>query len=148
MVLRINRPANLVEAWCFSDRKGVNLLYTDYRNNAKLAVRTGQAGKIMHRSARAMKGYCLNGVIHLPEISYGLDGEFKPGRRWWGEHNLMELHDYLMTIGYGHPRKDGKITPYKLPSKAEIRAAFNNSTILYVKGKDGEFVPLFEQPKW
>ena len=150
---------NLVEAWCFADRKSVSMLFTDYRNRAKVAVLTARAGEIMHRNAQTMRKYVIHGNIRPPEFSYTLDGNFgvasseewshQKYKRWWGEHNLMELHDYLMTVHRGWPRKDGRPNQQSTtPSKAEIRAAFNNSTLLYVKGTDGEFVPVFQQPNW
>lgn len=149
LLLFTNRPANLVDAWNYSERKRVSILYADYRSNSKPAVQMGVAAKIMNLSARSLREYIAREVIRPPEKSYTLDGEFSAGRWWWGEHNLMELHDFLLTVHHGHVRRDGRITPsQKLPSKAQIRAAFNNNTILYVKGKSGEFVPLFEQPRW
>lgn len=158
-IIRINRPANLVEAWCFSERKSVTMLYSDYKNRAKPAIQSGAAAKIMRVDIRTIKMYVWNGFIHPVEVSYALDGLFGESKSntwneskvkwWWGEHNLMELHDYLMTTRRGFPRKDGGPTPLQhTPSKAEIRAAFNNSTVLYVKGASGEFIPTFEQPKW
>lgn len=160
-VLRINRPVNLVEAWCFDDRQTVTLLFSDYRSRAKIAVQTGAAAKIMHVDIRTMKYYIINKVIHPISASYALDGKFGVAREgaawneskirwWWGEHNLYELHDYLMSMGAnGTPRKDGRPkTLQKFPTKAEIHAAFNNSTVLYVKGTDGDYVPVFNQPKW
>ena len=158
-VLRINRPANLVDAWCFIERRSINLLFTDYRNRAKIAVQTGTAAQIMRVDIRTMKMYIINELIHHPEVSYALDGKFGVAegtawneskvKWWWGEHNLMELHDYLMTTRRGFPRNDGGPTPLqKTPTKAEIRAAFNNSTILYVKANSGEYVPVFQQPTW
>lgn len=161
-VLRINRPANLVEVWCFSERKSKSILYTDYRNNAKVAVQTGTAAKILRVSSITLFRYIKKGAIKPPERSYAFDGLFgqaapdghiknisNQNHLWWGEHSLMEAHDAMMEVRRGFKRKDGGPTPLqKIATKAEIHAAFNNSTTLYVKGKDDEFVPLFRQPNW
>ncbi len=159
-VLRVVKPANLVEAWCYEDRKIVDLLYSDYRHNAKIAVQSGRAAEIMHVSARSMKRYIAMERIHPPARAYALDGRFGAyppdatwydvkSKFWWGEHNLIELHEYLSTVSRGYKRLDGRPSPMsKLATKAEIRAAFNNSTMLYVKGTKGDYVPVFNQPDW
>lgn len=157
--VRIIRPSNLVEAWWFSERKSVTLLYSDFKSHAEVAVQTGTAAEIMQCTPQALMRYVYGGHIHYPEHSYALDGKYGEAEQkewyrtkykyWWGEHNLLELHDYLMTIRRGWPRKDGGPTPLqRTPSKAEIHAIFNNSPTLYVKGIEGDYIPIFRQPTW
>ena len=49
-VIRINYPANLVEAWCFSERRRVSLLYTDWKRNAGKAITTGEMCELLNIS--------------------------------------------------------------------------------------------------
>jgi hypothetical protein len=92
----------------------------------------------------------MAGQIRHPERAYPFDNpNTDRGYAFWSEDNLMELHDYLMTVHVGHPRKDGEITPnQKLPTKAEISARMNNTKTLYIQTDDGTFVPLYEPPKF
>lgn len=149
-VIRINRPANLVDAWDYEAHKRVAILYSDYRVKAKRAVGLGEAAKIIHCNKRTIQRLLMNEHIHYPSTSYPLDHD-NPERfkTWWGEHNLLEIHDYLMTVHRGRPRKDGLITPsQKYATRAEIIAKMNGNNTLYVQGGDGSFVPVYDPPKF
>lgn len=148
-VLRISYPQNLVDAWCFSDRKSVALLYNDWKRNAQLALRTKQVCTLLNCSRDAVERALESDEIRPPERAYALDGQFNYRDRYWSEKDVLELHDALMQRHIGRPRKDGKITPnQKLPTKAEISAMFRNQETLYAKTMDGTFVPMFDGPKW
>ena len=144
-VLRVDRPGNLVDAWRFEDGRVVTLLYTDYKMNAGKAIRHSEAAKLIRLKPDTLNRYILRGKIRPPERSYDLNGDRQKGwQRWWSEKNMLELHDYLMTVHKGSPRKDGQITPMQhLPSRAEIVAAFNESQKVFVRTADGTEIPLF-----
>lgn len=149
-VIRINRPANLVDAWDYGARKRVSIFYPDFRIKAKPAVKVSEAARIMRLDIKTIKKAIYEGQIHEPDVSYPLDkNALYRTTRWFGEHNLLELHDYLLTVHIGRPRKDGMVTPSsKLPTRAEIIAKMNNDTTLYIQGDDGSFVPLYDPPKF
>lgn len=157
-VLRINRPANLVEAWCFQDRKSVTLLHTDFRTNAKPAIQTGDAAVLLNTTIRTLKLYIARGDIRTGDHSYALDGKYGASESseynrakykiWWGEHHLMEIHEYLINSSPVFSRPGRPALRNGLPTKAEIHAYFNNSPVMYVKNNEGEFIPVFNQPKW
>jgi hypothetical protein len=150
-VLRINRPANLVDAWCYEDHKRVAILLSDFRVKAKKAIQSGEAARLMGCSTRTLLRAVQSGSIHVPQRSYGIGYKTEHFRTkvWWGEHNLLELHEYLMTVHVGRPRLDGRITPsQKLPTRAEIIAKMNNQTTLYVQSDDGIYVPVYDPPKF
>jgi len=126
------------------------MLYSDYRVKAKRAVPLGDASRMMNCSTKTMHRAVESGAIHPPARSYPLD-KARPERMktWWGEHHLLELHDYLMTVHVGRPRKDGLITPsQKYATRAEIIAKMSGSNTLYVKSDDGAFVPVYDPPKF
>jgi hypothetical protein len=91
-----------------------------------------------------------SGAIHEPSRSYPLDKTIpRKGKSFWGEHNLLEMHDYLMTVHVGRPRKDGLITPsQRYATRAEIIAKMNGSNTLYIQGDDGQFIPVYDPPKF
>jgi hypothetical protein len=149
-VIRINRPANLVDAWSFEEGKRVSILYSDFRTKAKPAMRGTEAAAILRMSKRSLYKAWQEGNINAPVKSYPI-GNPESDRyiRWWGEHNIMEAHEYFLTIHFGRPRKDGTINPRQtLPSRAELRARLNNEITFYVQSDEGEFVPVWEPPKF
>lgn len=149
-VIRISRSNNLVAAWDYEARKRVSFLYSDYRVKAKRAVSLGEAAKIMHCSARTIQNALIAQAIREPAKRYPIENPDSI-RFWymWGEHNLLELHDYFMTLHRGRPRKDGLITPSQhYATKAEIIAKMNFANTLYIKSDDGAFVPVYDPPKF
>ena len=150
-VLRINQPANLLEAWDYEGIQRVNMLYSDYRTNAKRAVTTKVAADIMNVNKRTLVRAYVGGHIKPPVQSYPIGTQHPDGYevRWWGVHNLLDAHDYFMTVHRGRPRKDGVIVPNQnLPTRAEIIAKMQNETVFYVKGEGDRFIPVYEPPKF
>ena len=72
-VIRINRPNNLVTAWCYRDHKRVAILYSDYRTSAKPAVTTKKAADIMNITTRSLQRYVDDGAIKHPQTHYPLE---------------------------------------------------------------------------
>lgn len=147
-VLRINYPANLVEAWRFADETRVTLLYSDWRQNAGKALSQRQASKLIRLTTKTLDNYVIRGMIPPPQRTHALDGAKRGWNKWWSEQDMLALHDYLMSHHFGRTRADGRITPMQhLPSRAEIVAAFNESQAVYVQAEDGTMIPLFKPPK-
>lgn len=148
-VLRISYPQNLVEAWCFADRKSVALLYTDWKRNSGKALRTHEVQKLLRISRGTIRDTLAAEEIREPQRSYTLNGKFNDWERWWSETDVLELHEALMGHHWGRPRNDGKITPNQnLPTAAEVKAFFRNQETLYIQTQDGRMVPVFEQHRW
>lgn len=145
-VLRVVRPANLVEAWCFSECQTVSILYTDYRKNSGIAIRTGTVAKLLRCNPITIERAIDNEEIRKPEFAYTLDDRMKPTYMWWSEKDVLELHEALLSHHRGRPRKDGKITPRRtLPTAAEVRAYFRNESTLYIRSDDGAMIPVFDR---
>lgn len=149
-ILRTNKPANLVDAWCYRDHKRVSLLHSDYRMNAKPALTTSQAAKLLNISKRNIQEVLKAQHIRPPQKGYPLENpNARVGYYYWSEENIMELYDYLMTVHIGRPRNDGVSTPnQRLPTKAAISAKLDQKQTLYIQDDDGTFVPLYEPPKF
>ena len=149
-VLRINRPANLVDAWNFPEHKRVSLLLTDYRLHAKPAFLGSEVAKIFGMTKRSLDRAWQEGNINEPDKDYPLsDPNSDRYKRWWGEHHIWEAHEYFMNVHIGRPRLDGEITPRQnLPSAAELKAKLGGGPVVYVKDSNGNFQPLWEPPKF
>lgn len=145
-VIRINRPANLVDAWSYDDNCRVSLLYSDFRRKAGKAVNTTDAAKIMNCSRMTIWRAVDAGDINPPQYGHILDGSPERPRPWWGEKDLLALHEFLTDRPQAGLKRLGKQT---YASKAEIIAKMSDANILYVKdANSGSFVPVYDPPKF
>lgn len=148
-ILKKNIPANLMEAWSYEDECVVTILYTDYRKSAKMAVRTRAAAEIINVSKRTLIRAYMGGFINTPPRSYSIKGGNRNwGPRWWAIENIIEAHDYFLSVHRGRPRLDGDNLPnQKIPTRAEIIAKMNNQLVLYAK--DGErYIATYTPPQF
>lgn len=148
-VLRVNSPANLMEAWSFEEDCKVTLLYTDYRKLAKKAVTTQVAADVLNVSKRTLTRLIEAGDIKEPARSYPIGNKESPMRyAWWGLEDILDAHTVLLTKHYGRPRHDGGITPNQnLPTRAEVIAKMTDQMVLYAKDGD-RFVPTYLPPQF
>lgn len=147
-VLAINRAQDLLTAWHYREGKTVAYVWSDARKRMGKAFTMQQVSQMIGRHRVNIEWYILRGNIREPQRIYALDGTKKPGKYMFSEKDIFELHDYLLTVHIGRPRKDGKITPGKMPSRAELRGMVNHDTVMYVKTDDDEFVPVWKEPDW
>jgi hypothetical protein len=140
--LHINRGADELTAWCYPLGKRVVLSYTQTRRFYEPAFSTQQVCTMLNRRLGAVERAILRGDIEEPQYTYGLNEHRKKGSYLWSEQNIMDAHAYFSTVHRGRPRKDGKITPQKLPTLRELRAMIRQEDILYVKEGD-TFVPTW-----
>ena len=150
-ILRINRPANLVEAWSFEDHEKVTLLYTDYRQKSVRAFRTKEAATILNVSRKTLDRAWMNGNIHRPVQSYPIGNQNPDNHHpyWWGLWNILEAHEYMLTVPQGRPRKDGLVMPnQRLPTRAEVIARAGNEVVLFSKSDAEHYIPVYSPPEF
>lgn len=147
-VLRIIRPADLMECWSFQDRKTVTYIWSDARKKMTSAFPLAQVAKMLGRNRVTLELFITNEIIPTPQRIYTLDGTFRPGKYLLSEDDVMGLHDYLLTVHTGRPRKDGRITPRPMPSKAELRAMMRHDVVQGVMSSDGKFIPTWKETEW
>lgn len=146
--IRINRPTDSIVAWSYPRGHTVKLVYSQVRRNGEKAFSTRQVSELIERSIRTVKGIVEAGMIPAPQMTYGIDENRNSYAYYWSEKDIMNLHEYLLTVHRGRPRKDGEITPGDMPSAAELRAAIRQGTVFYVKTASGEFVPTWQAEKF
>lgn len=144
--IHANRGTDQLRAWNYPKRELVVCSYSDVRKRAGKAFTTKEAAKLLNRGRLTLERAILNGDIDRPQITYSL-GKDQMGEEFkymWSEDDVMEMHAFLCTVHKGRPRNDGLVTPLNLPSAREVRARMRQDVVLYVKNKDGKFVPTFE----
>ncbi len=147
-VIRIVRPSDLVEAWNYREGKRAGYVWSDVRKRMENAFTLQQVSAMVGRHRVQIENYILHGMIKTPQRAYSLDGNKTPGKYLLSESDVLGLHDYLLTVHIGRPRKDGKITPGKMPTRAELRSIMKHDLITYVKTDDNEFRPIWKEVDW
>lgn len=117
--------------------------YTDVKKRAGKAFTTIEVANLVNRTRLTIELYIMNGIIDRPQMTYNLESR-RPFKFMWSEDDVMKLHEYLSTVHIGRPRKDGEITTRDMPNARELRAIMRQEAILYVRNKDGEFVPTWQ----
>jgi hypothetical protein len=147
-VLRRSRAEDLLIAWDYQLSKRVAYNLADVNKNKQHAYPIKEVVKIIGKHEDTIKKHLYAGNLKFPQQIYSLNGNKTPGKYMWSEDDIREMHDFFKKLHRGRPRKDGRITPGDLPSRAEIEATMKQENILYVKNNDGEFVPVWKQPEW
>lgn len=142
--LHINRGADTITTWCYPLHKRVAYTYSDVKRRMEPAYTTKEVGQMLNRGRLTLEHAILNGDIEEPQFTYGLNEHKKKFKYMWHEDNIMEAHAFLSTVHKGRPRKDGLVTPYRLPTARELRAMIRQQEILYVKDDNGEFRPVWQ----
>lgn len=147
-VLSVIRAQDLVISWNYREGKRAGYAWSDARKRLGRAFTMTQVGDMIGRHRTNIERDILAGRIRAPQRAYSLDGNKIPGKYLFSEKDVFELHDYLLTVHIGRPRKDGRITPARMPSKAELRAMMRHDTVTYVKSEDGTFTPVWKEQDW
>jgi hypothetical protein len=117
--LHINRGADAITAWCYPDHRRVAYTYSDVKRNMEKAFTTTQVSKMLNRKSQTIDYAILRGDIEAPQFTYGIDEHKRKHKYMWHEDDIMAAHAYFSTVHKGPPRKDGLITPVRLPSARE-----------------------------
>lgn len=141
--LRIVRPADTIETWCYPEHRRVAYTYSDVKKNYKPAFSTKQVADMLSKTPPTLERAIHMGGVEEPAIMYSLS-EKKHKFAWrWCEEDIMNVHAYFLSVHRGRPRRDGKITPQKMPNASELRAMIRQEQIFYVKMEDGSFRPTW-----
>lgn len=146
-ILRLLRPSDYVEAWNYSQHRTFGYVWSDVQKRMERAFSLSQVCAMVGRHRVQLEKYMLSGQVRTPQRIYPLGSPDKPGKHFFSESDVLELHDFFLTVHRGRPRKDGKITPGKMPTRAELRAIMKHDLITYVQVGD-EFKPLWKEPEW
>lgn len=141
--LHINRGADIVTTWCYPEERRVAYTYSDVKKRHETAYTSKEVSEMIGRGRLIIEYAIRDGHIEEPQYTYGIDEHKRKFQYMWAEKNILELHAYFSTVHRGRPRKDGMITPQKLPTERELRAMIRQEQILYVRDEDGEFKPVW-----
>jgi hypothetical protein len=146
--LLINRPADVLYAWSFVDRKRVTFVYSHVKRTRGKAYHTGQVAEMLNRSPDRLEQMIKNDSIPEPARAYTLDGLYKPTVHLWSDADILNAHEYLLSVHRGRARKDGIVRPYAMPTRSELRAMLTHDVVYYVKDGEGNTIKAFKEQDW
>lgn len=145
--MRQDRSNDILMAWCYHDERMVQFVLSDVKRKMKNAYDTKEVTVLLNRTRPQLTRYIMEGVINEPYriFSYGKNLYGHPFTKMkWSEDDILALHDYLLTLGSGRPRKDGIMyAATRLPSRRELLAMLRNQPTFYMRTADGDFVPVW-----
>lgn len=143
-IIHVNRPADVVTTFCYPDGDYRQYPWVWLKKNHRKAYGMQDVANMVQRRRRWIQAKMLEGNIRKPQKAYSLKN---PDRYtyYFSEDDVLEIQDYFANVHWGFKRKDGLITPGPTPSKNDLRAMMNDDTLLYVRGNDGEFKPVWRE---
>lgn len=146
-VLSVTRAQDLVVCWNYTKAKRVGYIWSDVRRRHDKAFTMKQVSVMLERHRVTIERDILRGNIRAPQASYSLSTGAKRAY-YFSEQDVLDLHDYLLTVNIGKPRPDGVINPKDMVSRNELKAMMKNDVMTYVKNDDGEFIPVWREQGW
>jgi hypothetical protein len=146
-LLREIRPTDMLVAQDMETKKVCHFILSDAKRKMKNAYDTIEVARMLNRTRSVIQTHVLNGAINPPIMIHtkGKNMYGHPfGTRKWSEEDVIALHEHLLTVGAGRPRKDGILYPgTRLPSRKELIAMLRNTPMFYMRTASGEFVPVW-----
>lgn len=147
--IHINRSSDLVVAWCYPLKKRISYSWSETQKQMERAYTITEVAKMLDRHRMTIDKYIRRGSIKTPQRVYKIDGKFNTaGKYMFSEKDILSLHEYCSTLSKGRPRKDGLINVVGLPTKSEIKSMLKQSSTLYVKDEEGNFIPVWKENIW
>lgn len=145
-VLQESKVNNRTLAWSYPDRRSVTYITSDLKKDMEHAFTLSDLSELLGRSKFYLRDLFRFKIIPEPQVAYWLTGKgTRPGTKMFSESDVLALHDYFSQQHRGRPRKDGFVKPQRLPTKQALIAAMRQQEVFYVKNKNGEFVPVWDQ---
>lgn len=142
--LSVNRSADLMTAWDYVDGKRKMYVLSDVRKRMQHAFGVSDAARILNRHRMTITKYISQGLVPEPQrIRDMFTGE--PGKHVLSEDDIFNLHEYMLTVHYGRPRKDGLITNLDMPTREQLKALVKQQVMLYIEDDKGNFVPVWKE---
>jgi hypothetical protein len=143
-VIHVNRPKNIVTTFSYPDGDYRQYQWTYIKRHHQRAYGVTDVANLVGRNRRYIARLMHQGEIKSPQKAYSLT---TPDRftYYFNEEDVLEIQDYFANVHWGRKRKDGLITPGPVPNRSELRAMMNDDIMMYMKGPDGSFKPIWRE---
>lgn len=151
-VVNTNRAAGMIRAYNYSTEKIVTYSINDYKKFKQQAYTIKHVSFFIGRDITSIWKAIDRGDVTkpflLPVRKEAGKGQFAVGRAgiyYFSEDNIYEIRDYFASLHKGRPRADGLKTSYNIPSIEELDALLGKREMIYVKDKNGNYVPIWKR---
>ncbi len=138
-IVKVDRSANICYLYEFESKEVKKFMYSDFKKFRKTAYKMNRVSKFLNRHPDRIRRAIWNGSVTKPLLIKNKDA----GIYWFTEENIHELRDYFAGVHRGRPRKDGIVVSHNVPTKDELEALLGNKQMLYIKNKNGDFIPVW-----
>lgn len=145
-VLHTAKAQNELTAFDFVDGKIKVYPYAEVERRKQNAIKITELAKMLNRHSKTIHRHIQEGNIPRPQQEYAIHSG-NPGAFFFSEDDAMAVRDFFATVHMGNKRKDGKVTPFRIPTREQLRSMMDSGKILYVK-EDDEFVPIWRAQDW
>lgn len=140
-LVKTNRSANICYAFNFDKKEIVKYTYKDYKKFSQRAFKIGEVAEIMRRHPDRIRVGIEDGLIKRPHI---VEYKNRSGIFYFSEDELYEIRNYFAGLHRGRPRNDGIIVSKNVPTEQELDAVLGKTQMLYIRTKDGKYVPVWK----
>jgi hypothetical protein len=146
--LRQDRARDVLWAWDFEEEKTVVMILSDAKRKMENAYDTLEVSQLVNRSRSSVLIALMDSKIAKPKMINIKSYPNSWGKQWgqykWSKEDILGLHEHLLNVGAGRPRKDGTLySGTRLPTRGELLAMLRNQPAFYMKTSDGEMVPVW-----
>lgn len=145
-VLHLNKAKDKLTAFDYIDGKTKVYNWSDVKKQKQNAFTISEAAELVGRHRERIMEYLIEGKIEYPQREYSLETG-NPGRWFFSEDDMLDLHDYMSTIHIGRPRNDGRVTNNSLPTKEQLKGMIQSGRVLYIR-EEGQFIPIWKAQEW
>lgn len=144
--LYIHRGRDILLAWNYRTGEEVKYLYSDWKRNSKRAYTPTEVAMIIGRHRARINYFIQEGRLAKPQRTYSLDEERRPGRYYYQEEEILEIHElFCQTKPRGVTRKDGKDPQENtLTPRSEVQRILAGGKVLYRVDSKGNYIPVWK----
>lgn len=143
--LYVHRGRDLVIAWNFATHQEVKYLYTDWKRNSERAYTLPEIALLIGRHRDRLNTYVAEGQISRPYQSYTLDGERRPGKYYFREKDVLEIHEFFCGLNRrGRAAKSGVSQEETLTPRSEVQRILAGGKVLYRMDEKGKMIPVWK----
>jgi hypothetical protein len=142
--LYIHRGRDVLVAFNYVTGEEVKYLYSDWNRSHSKAFTPTEVAAIIGRHRARLNWYVVNGDLPRPARSYSLDGEKRPGRYYYSEKDILDIHEFFCTVARGRPNsvyKENVNT--NLTPLSEVKKILAGGRVLFKLDKKGNMVPVW-----
>lgn len=146
-IIKIDRPKDLVYVWDYDEHRRRMFIWSDAQRRLQHAFTMTEVAKMMNRHRMRIDENLRQGNLRWPSRAYAISTGH-PGTHYFSEDNVLEVHDFFISVHRGRPRNDGLITNSRIPTRKELKAMMRYDKMTFIQDDNGEYIPAWKERNW